>query len=34
MLLNEERLNRELRAALHQVNELKARIANPESFDR
>jgi hypothetical protein len=33
MLLNEERLNAELRIALQQVSELKAMIANPENFD-
>ena len=33
MLLNEERLNAELRAALQEVNELKSRIADPETFD-
>jgi hypothetical protein len=33
MLLNEERLNAELRTALQQVSELKAMIANPENFD-
>jgi hypothetical protein len=34
MLLNEERLNAELRTALHEVRELKARISDPETFDR
>jgi hypothetical protein len=34
MLMNEERLNSELRTALQEVNELKARIADPETFTR
>jgi hypothetical protein len=33
MLLNEERLNAELRKALQEVRELKARIADPETFN-
>jgi len=33
MLLKEERLNAELRSALQEVQELKARIADPETFD-
>lgn len=33
MLLKEERLNAELRAAMQEVRELRARIADPETFD-
>lgn len=34
MLLNEERLNAQLRAAMQEVRELKARIADPETFNQ
>lgn len=34
MLLNEERLNGELRAALQEVKALRARISDPETFNR
>ena len=33
MLLNDERLNADLRAALEEVRELRSRIADPETFD-